>query len=168
MWRRGVSLATVLGAGCAADAGVGVVAAGAHRGPSAGCGVMKGAAEIGVLIRATPGTGVGTRAATEANAELFGFVTGVGATEGELSEGVANADCKTPADALVTMTGNVPPLIAITPPHTEQRARTPLAGTFDGSILKIDRQSGQATVIGHYSGLPGDLRRTGLTEGHAT
>jgi hypothetical protein len=35
----------------------------------------------------------------------------------------------------------------ITPLHTEQRARTPLGGTLDGSTRKIDRQSGQLTFI---------------------
>ena len=33
----------------------------------------------------------------------------------------------------------------MTPPHTEQRARTPAAGTFDGSTRKTDRHSGQET-----------------------
>jgi len=31
----------------------------------------------------------------------------------------------------------------ITPPQTEQRARTPAGGTFAGSTRKIERQSGQ-------------------------
>ncbi len=35
----------------------------------------------------------------------------------------------------------------ITPPHTEQRARTPAAGTFAGSTRKTDRHSGQLTFI---------------------
>lgn len=38
-----------------------------------------------------------------------------------------------------------PPGTAITPPHTEQRARTPSAGTFAGSIRKTDRHSPQVT-----------------------
>lgn len=92
--------------------------------------------------------GVGTRCATAA---IAGALARVGAgIAGELSDGVANADCTTPADAGVTITGNVPPLIAIIPPHTEQRARTPLAGTFAGSTRKTDRQSGQDTVIVHH------------------
>jgi hypothetical protein len=37
--------------------------------------------------------------------------------------------------------------IEITPPQTEQRARTPAGGTFAGSTLKIERQSGQLTFI---------------------
>ncbi len=49
----------------------------------------------------------------------------------------------------VTNTGSVPPAIAITPPHTEHRARTPVAGTFAGSTRNTDRHSGHATVIRH-------------------
>jgi hypothetical protein len=52
-----------------------------------------------------------------------------------------------PNDAGVTEIGSEPPAMAITPPHTEQRARTPVAGTFAGSTRKTDRQSGQETVI---------------------
>ncbi len=37
--------------------------------------------------------------------------------------------------------------IEITPPQTEQRARTPPGGTFAGSTRKIERQSGQLTFI---------------------
>jgi hypothetical protein len=37
--------------------------------------------------------------------------------------------------------------IEITPPQTEQRARTPDGGTFAGSTRKIERQSGQLTFI---------------------
>jgi hypothetical protein len=35
----------------------------------------------------------------------------------------------------------------MTPPQTEQRARTPEGGTFAGSTLNIERQSGQLTFI---------------------
>lgn len=104
----------------------------------------------GVCGAATAGCeiGVGTRCATAA---IAGALARAGAgIAGELSDGVANADCTTPADAGVTITGNVPPLIAMIPPHTEQRARTPLAGTLAGSTRKTDRQSGQDTVIVHH------------------
>ena len=47
----------------------------------------------------------------------------------------------------VTETGSVPPPMAITPPHTEHRARTPVAGTLAGSTRNTDLQSGQDTVI---------------------
>jgi len=46
--------------------------------------------------------------------------------------------------------GGVWPLgagIEMTPLHTEQRARTPVVGTFAGSTRKIERQSGQLTFI---------------------
>jgi len=51
------------------------------------------------------------------------------------------------ADALagVTDTGNVPPAIAMIPPHTEHRARTPVAGTLAGSTRKTDWHSGHVT-----------------------
>src|SRR5262249_31505351 len=38
-----------------------------------------------------------------------------------------------------------PAEIVMTPPHTEQRARTVLDGTFAGSTRKTDRHSGQET-----------------------
>jgi hypothetical protein len=37
--------------------------------------------------------------------------------------------------------------IEMIPLHTEQRARTPFGGTFAGSTLKMERQSGQLTFI---------------------
>jgi hypothetical protein len=41
----------------------------------------------------------------------------------------------------------VPPDTTMMPPQTEQRARTPVAGTLAGSTRNTDRQSGQETVI---------------------
>jgi hypothetical protein len=41
--------------------------------------------------------------------------------------------------------------IAITPPHTEQRARTPASGIFAGSTRKMDPHSGQTTFIARFS-----------------
>jgi hypothetical protein len=35
----------------------------------------------------------------------------------------------------------------MTPPQTEQRARTPVAGTLAGSTRKMERHSGQVTFI---------------------
>lgn len=52
-----------------------------------------------------------------------------------------------PSEAGVTETGSVPAEIVITPPHTEHRARTPVAGTLAGSTRKTERQSGQETVM---------------------
>jgi len=37
--------------------------------------------------------------------------------------------------------------IGITPPHTEQRARTPDTGTLAGSTRKTDPHSGQETFM---------------------
>lgn len=126
------------------------------------CGVIgvigvRGAAGVGNdatdgAVTAGCEIGVGTRCATAAIAGALGRADAGADAEmaAELSDGVANADCTTPADAGVTMTGSVPPLIAMIPPHTEQRARTPLAGTLAGSTRKTDRQSGQDTVIVHH------------------
>lgn len=52
-----------------------------------------------------------------------------------------------PSEDGVTEMGSVPPEMEITPPQTEQRARTPVAGTFAGSTRKTERHSGQETVI---------------------
>src|SRR6185312_9896697 len=41
--------------------------------------------------------------------------------------------------------------MAITPPHTEHRARTPASGIFAGSTRKIDPHSGQTTFIAPFS-----------------
>ena len=59
----------------------------------------------------------------------------------------AAAAVTAPSEAGVTATGSVPPEIEMTPPHTEQRARTPVAGTFAGSTRKTERQSGHETVM---------------------
>ena len=143
------------GTGVAGGVGVRVATAAmaAAEGRTAGVGVgvtIPSAARPGEICGAGGATGAAyDGAATDAGGGAF-------ATAGELSDGVANADCTTPAEALVTITGNVPPAMAITAPHTEQRARTPLAGTFAGSTRNTERQSGQATVIESHSGWPSD------------
>jgi hypothetical protein len=67
---------------------------------------------------------------------------GVGRDDADPKGATAGAD-----DAGVTETGSVPPPIAITPPHTEHLARTPVAGTLAGSTRKTDLQSGHETVM---------------------
>lgn len=134
------------------EGGVGTRVATAAMTAAVGRGVGTGA---GAGAKVSGARGGGTRDAAGIGVVTLG-ADGAAATAAELSDGVANADCTTPADALVTMTGNVPPAIAITPPHTEQRARTPLAGTLAGSTRKTERQSGHATVIVYHFGWQND------------
>ncbi len=64
-------------------------------------------------------------------------------------EGELDADADVPLWA-VPAGGVVWPVgvgMEMTPPQTEQRARTPEGGTFAGSTRKIERQSGQLTFI---------------------
>ncbi|MEO7361830.1 MAG: hypothetical protein ABI120_15980 [Gemmatimonadaceae bacterium] len=117
-----------------------------------GARVATAATAAAVVVRAV-GVGVATDSAARPGESLVAAAAGgakaaaATGTAGELSAGVANADCTTPAEALVTITGNVPPEIAMTAPHTEHRARTPLAGTLAGSTRNTERQSGHAIVI---------------------
>lgn len=151
-------------AGTGVDGGVGVRVATAAITAAVGRGVGVGVgdeSENGALhgrgvVRSVDGGTADTGATGDgaegiAEGECGNGAEGADEIAAELSGGVANADCTTPADALVTITGNVPPEIAMTPPHTEQRARTPLAGTFAGSTRNTERQSGHATVIVYHS-----------------
>lgn len=89
-------------------------------GTGVGRGVSAGASPTGLA----PTAGVG----------LFG-AGGVARTAGVLARGgTAPAACPFASSATT-----------ITPPHTEQRARTLPSGTFAGSIRKTDRHSGHTT-----------------------
>jgi hypothetical protein len=105
------------------DCGVALRSGGAYTGVLRGAdtGAMAG----GVALAATPRAGVAREAPPP-------------------KAGTAAA-----ALAGVMDTGNVPPLIAITPPHTLQRARTPVAGTLAGSTRNTERHSGQLTFTRH-------------------
>ena len=112
---------------------IGVVAIGGVKGP----GGVKG--RIGVAV----GAGVAGRAGVKER----GAVAGAGARD---CTGVAprwKLDDTIPDDDGVTATGKVPAAMAITPPHTEHRARTPVAGTLPGSTRNTEWQSGQETVM---------------------
>ena len=72
---------------------------------------------------------------------LLGGVGRAAACGGSLEDG---AVCWLPVGGVFWPVGAG---IEITPPQTEQRARTPAGGTFAGSTRKIERQSGQLTFI---------------------
>lgn len=116
-----------------------------------GAGVAIGAAAEGAVaagIGGGDGGAGGTDAAVggDAGMAIAGLVpAGVYGRCGVGRDGRGAATA--PSEAGVTEIGSEPPAIAMTPPHTEQRARTPVAGTFAGSTRKTDRQSGQETVI---------------------
>lgn len=88
---------------------------------------------------------VGVRCAVSPNIavfqSLFGGVGRGAACAGSLEDGEVRW---LPVDGVLCPVGAG---IEITPPQTEQRARTPAGGTFAGSTRKIERQSGQLTFI---------------------
>jgi hypothetical protein len=57
------------------------------------------------------------------------------------------ADCGAGADAVKSSSMRPRSPIAITPPHTEHRARTPASGIFAGSTRKTELHSGQVTFM---------------------
>ena len=161
------------GVGTAARAATGVrVAAGVRCAAAAYRGVGTAGVPIGASTDASE-DGAGAGATVDAAAADIPASTGCagGAPETELDTvtraGVARDTPPPkagPPELLpngVTDTGSVPPAIAITPPHTEQRARTPVAGTLAGSTRNTDRHSGHETVMTHLppnAGLPVPLR----------
>ena len=121
---------------------VGRGTAGAGRGgiaSTAGVGATEGGT--------TRDTGIGAGARTVG----IGAATGLGAAgSAGAARGAALADDRAtdvaPADANSARASS-PAAIVMTPPQTEQRARTLVSGTFDGSTRKIDRHSGQVTFM---------------------
>jgi hypothetical protein len=81
-------------------------------------------------------------AARDTRPDTRGWVAG--STTGSADRGIAGAGARSAAGdpPAATAPGGA---IVITPPHTEQRARTPTVGTFDGSTRKTDRHSGHDT-----------------------
>jgi len=110
-------------------------------------------------------TGAAATAATTAGCSTTGVsdVGGVASTENASTTGESTAGVQCPDSAsidgidgscaLASTDGAAPNSSSIDspaptvmmPPQTEQRARTPAAGTFDGSTRKMDRHSGQET-----------------------
>mgnify|MGYP001555770969 CR=1 FL=1 len=69
-----------------------------------------------------------------------------GATVGRWRGGVC-VGCGAGDDAVKSSSMRPRSPIAITPPHTEQRARTPASGIFAGSTRKTELHSGQVTFM---------------------
>jgi hypothetical protein len=137
----GVREATGVSRAAAAYRGVG--AAGASVGASAGVSVdgARPGATAGAALSGVPaGTGC-AEAAPDTAADTV-TAAGVARDTPPLKAGPPELPPKG-----VTATGSVPPAIAMTPPHTEHRARTPVAGTLAGSTRKTDRHSGHETVM---------------------
>jgi hypothetical protein len=133
-------------AGDAGAAGAGTAAKGTAAGAGIGVGIAGVAGTIaGVADAGIGGGAIGTAALGAGGAATAGLApAGVYGRCGVGRDGRGAATA--PSDAGVTEIGSEPPAMAITPPHTEQRARTPVAGTFAGSTRKTDRQSGHETV----------------------
>lgn len=175
--------ATALTTGPATGVGAGP---GATETPATGVGMAGETAGVGALpgaIGNVTGTaaGVGARGAgtapcagSAAGVYDRGDVTGVGLAAGRAAAGAVapdaigvardtppgNAGTAAEAPIGVTDTGSVPPAMAMTPPQTEQRARTPVAGTLAGSTRNTERHSGHETVIT-------PLRRSAFPSAHA-
>ena len=67
-------------------------------------------------------------------------------TDGRWRDGVA-ADCDAGVDAVKSSSMRPRSPMPITPPQTEQRARTPASGIFAGSTRKTELHSGQVTFM---------------------
>lgn len=125
--------------------------AGAKAGDEDGVALRSGGAYTGVL-----------RAGVPCPAVAWDAAAGVGLLDtprAGVAREVPPPKAGTAAAALagVMETGSVPPLMAITPPQTEQRARTPVAGTLAGSTRNTERHSGQLTFTPHLR--PSGCRR---------
>ena len=120
-------------------------------------GVMAGDASVSVAVLAVADFPAAAAVSEDGDGSADGVMTPAAfdrpEAEGAEDIGVArdwpapNGATAAADDDGVTETGSVPPPMAITPPHTEHRARTPVAGTFAGSTRNTDLQSGQDTVI---------------------
>ncbi|MEP6729968.1 MAG: hypothetical protein ABJE10_04980, partial [bacterium] len=119
--------------------GIGVLGVGAR-----GAKGTAGTATIGVGIDVLGGggaAGAGVIACTAA------AVVGVG-IRGASADAVVAAVLADGADAAAnSLCASAPAAIVITPPHTEQRARTLAAASFAGSTRNTERHSGQVTFI---------------------
>ena len=80
-------------------------------------------------------------------------------TDGRWRGGVA-AICGDGADAVKSSSMRPRSPMPITPPHTEQRARTPASGIFAGSTRNTELHSGQVTFMRRRSREIGSLHRS--------
>ncbi len=154
MVRRGVAVANVVSA---VDGITGVSDAldeGADDIGRAGAPTGDGSGEGGSGAKEAAGegaanTGSAARGVTFGD-HATGDAPGVTAADAPVAADTPPGDTIGPAETGVrsgVRCAPVPPATAIMPPHTEQRARTPVAGTFPGSTRNTERQSGQVTVI---------------------
>jgi hypothetical protein len=126
------------GVGVGVNAGVG--ARGGTTGTGGGVGARGGGGGGGVTARGSSiASGSGIASKSESNSGVGTRSGNDGAGGGAIDAAASGALAR---DADVANSGA---LTEITPPQTEQRARTPPSGTFAGSTLKIDRQSGHVT-----------------------
>jgi hypothetical protein len=125
----------------AIDSGRGRGAAGTSADRGAGGGAAGGGGEKGGADAAPGGRGTGSPKMAWSQPL---FPCGVG--RGGVGDGWFEVGdvCWLPRGGVVCPVGAG---IDMTPPQTEQRARTPAGGTFAGSTRKIERQSGQLTFI---------------------
>lgn len=136
---------------------IGTPSGGRMKGGAAGLaagalsGIWCGTAAAGrVGSPVTEGEGGGTRPGAGASVGVRGAMDGA-ATDGAATNDDDN-DAEPGWGAGVAEDANsvwasLPPATVITPPHTEQRARTFVVGTFVGSTRKTDRHSGQVTFM---------------------
>ena len=142
------------GRGGTDGAKAGVVRRGGTAGIGGGVGSRDGSATITPASRAATGSGIASKSESKPCSDPSTIVSTVstvsnagedsmpgGVAAGSTANDVIASDDFAPAAAVA----NSGALTEITPPQTEQRARTPPSGTFAGSTRKIEWQSGHVT-----------------------
>lgn len=150
---RGGNIPGRAGAAALGNGGVGIEGGGVGAMDAGGDAIAGRMGAGGVAL--TGRIGVGGVALTgrvgAGGVAILGGGGGAGArtTAGAVSVSTgADAACDTTGPALANAGENsssieLPTPIVMTPPHTEHRARTPMADTLSGSTRKTDRHSGQ-------------------------
>ncbi|HEU6452739.1 MAG TPA: hypothetical protein VFT57_15070 [Gemmatimonadaceae bacterium] len=142
--------------GCGGDeyVGRGATSPGRARGS---CGIARNGGAAGVR-RAAEGISPGRIAPAPGGAGAATPTGGAAVAEG--AAGAATVDGRAASPKSSSMRPDSP--IAITPPHTEQRARIPATGIFAGSTRKMVPHSGHPTFIARPRQLSGQRAGTGL------
>ncbi len=145
--------------------GVGGLNVGVDERHTGACDGGSGAAGLGGTSRVRSKTGAGCAGGAVAAREKPPVERGIAIGSGTAAIGVmgvggietrglvhtglpAGATCATDATGATGATGATAAIgaaMAMMPPHTEQRARTPTVGTLDGSTRNTDRHSGHET-----------------------
>jgi hypothetical protein len=142
--------------GCGDDGGANGDMRGGTGGAAGGAAAGAGAADADGAGAGTTGMRVGVSRDCAPNPACIGC-GGVGIetggrggsgaeTDGRWRAGVC-AVCGEGADAVKSSSIRPRSPMAITPPHTEQRARTPASGIFAGSTRNTELHSGQVTFM---------------------